>query len=57
MFEKQTGIFEPIDGIVGLSRNEPFMIRGDNENTTGPLFVENLATAGLISEDKFSFYF
>ena len=57
MFQKQSGISEPIDGILGLSRNAPFIIAGNNENTSGPLFVENLADANLISENKFTFYF
>lgn len=58
LFDSQVGIREPIDGILGLSRNNAFYIQGDGaENTSGPLFVEHMAAEGIIAADKFSFYF
>ena len=57
MFEQQSGIAEPIDGILGLSRNNAFHIAPDQGNMTGPLYIETLAKDGLVSEDKFSFFF
>jgi len=57
MFEQQSGIREPIDGILGLSRNNAFHIAPDRGNMTGPLFIERLAKEGFVTEDKFSFYF
>ena len=57
LIEKQTGINEPIDGIMGMSRNNPFHISPGAPNTTGPLYVEHLAKNGIIGENLFSFYF
>lgn len=57
LIDSQTGISEPIDGILGLSRNAPFYIAQNNENTSGPLLTEHLFDAGQITADKFSFYF
>ena len=42
---------------MGMSRNKPFHIQPENGNTSGPLYVEHLYKAGIIGEDKFSFYF
>ena len=42
---------------MGLARNKPFHISPEQGNTTGPLYVEKMTEAGLISENKFSFYF
>lgn len=42
---------------MGMSRNKPFHISPGDGNTSGPLYVEHLASAGVIGEDKFSFYF
>ena len=56
MITSQTGISEPIDGILGLSRNEGFALN-PGSRSTGPLFVEHLYEDGIIKEDKFSFYF
>jgi len=55
--ESQVGIREPIDGILGMSRNKPFFLAPEEGNQTGPLYIENLANAGVISTNKFSFYF
>lgn len=57
MIEGQRGIAEPIDGILGLSRNNPFHLALDQGNTSGPLFIENLYDQGSINANKFSFYF
>lgn len=53
----QRGIQEPIDGILGMSRNNAFYINKDAGNTTGPLLMETLARKEVINADKFSFYF
>ena len=42
LINTQKGLDEPIDGILGLSRNAPFYIAPDNGNTSGPLYVENM---------------
>ena len=42
---------------MGMSRNKPFHISPEAGNTSGPLYVEHLYNAGIIGEDKFSFYF
>ena len=39
LIESQTGIKEPIDGIMGLARNKPFHISPEHGNVTGPLYV------------------
>lgn len=57
MIESQRGIAEPIDGILGLSRNNAFHIAPDRGNMSGPLLIEQLAKEGVINADKFSFYF
>ena len=57
LISKQQGIGEPIDGILGLSRNNPFILAPEKGNITGPLFIEKLADAEVINANKFSFYF
>lgn len=57
LIESQRGLSEPIDGILGLSRNNAFYMAPERGNTSGPLYVEALYDAGLINENKFSFYF
>ena len=57
LIDSQVGIAEPIDGILGLSRNAPFYVAPEAGNTSGPLLVEHLAAEGHITADKFSFYF
>ena len=47
---------EPFDGIIGLARNKPFLMGVNNETTTvGPLFVDALSNAKVISDNRFSF--
>lgn len=57
LIDSQTGISEPIDGILGLSRNNAFHIAPNRGNTSGPLYVEKLHAAGSIDANKFSFFF
>ena len=57
LIDSQVGIAEPIDGILGLSRNAPFYVAPEAGNPSGPLLVEHLAEANIIGADKFSFYF
>lgn len=57
LISEQRGIREPIDGILGLSRNNGFHVNPTRGNTTGPLLMETLAYKGIIDADKFSFYF
>jgi hypothetical protein len=40
-----------------MSRNKPFHIAPEQGNQSGPLYVENLAAAGVIPQNMFSFYF
>lgn len=40
-----------------MSRNKPFYLAPEEGNQTGPLYMEALATASVISTNKFSFYF
>jgi hypothetical protein len=42
---------------MGMARNNPVHVAPENGNTTGPLYVEALAKAGVIPDNKFSFYF
>jgi len=57
LVEEQIGLAEPLDGIIGLARNEPFHIAQEAGNIAGPLLIEALAEKGAISTKKFSFYF
>ena len=57
LIDSQVGISEPIDGILGLSRNAPFYVNAEAGNISGPLLVEHLAAENIIGADKFSFYF
>ena len=55
--EEQIGIREPIDGILGMARNQPLHIAPEEGNNTGPLYVEHLHSQGIVTDNKFSFYF
>ena len=55
LISKQTGIREPIDGILGLSRAKDVFAE-DPSRKLGPLYVQYLRNAGLISSNTFSFY-
>ena len=47
---------EPIDGFLGLARNNPFYLRPEDGINRGPSFIMALENAGLISEETFSIY-
>ena len=52
----QTGLREPFDGIVGLSRNiQPILAPEGTEMEIGPILPDFLAKAGVISDNRFSF--
>ena len=55
--DEQRGLREPIDGILGMSRNRPFFLAPGEGNQTGPLYIEALYNADVILANKFSFYF
>ena len=57
LIDSQIGIAEPIDGILGMSRNNAFHIIPGSYNDSGPLYIEKLHEAGSIDANKFSFYF
>ena len=48
LIDSQVGIAEPIDGILGLSRNNAFHVAPEGGNTSGPLLVEHLAAENVI---------
>ena len=55
--ESQKGLSEPIDGIMGMARNNPFHIAPLNDSQAGPLYVEKLKENGIIDENMYSFYY
>ena len=55
MINSQTGIREPIDGILGLSRDRPFLL-GDGSHIPGPLYVKALKTNDFTTENTFSIF-
>lgn len=57
LINRQKGISEPVDGILGMSRNKPFYLAPEGGNKSGPLYVEALYNSKVISENKFSFFF
>ena len=56
LIEQQTGLKEPVDGVLGMARNRPQYLAPELGNPTGSLYFLKLATDGVISEHKFSFY-
>ena len=56
LIDSAQGISEPIDGIMGLAQGHPVLIAPDARGS-GPLYVEALYNDGIISANKFSFYF
>ena len=56
LIETQSGLKEPVDGIMGLARNKPQHLAPEKGNVTGPLYIEKLVEEGIISQNKFSFY-
>ena len=58
MISEQNGLLEPIDGVFGLARNNPFYLgKGDDKDKTtrGPSYMMALENANLISQNTFSF--
>ena len=53
----QDGMEEPVDGNVGMARNEPFFFKNSSESATQKLYVEALVESDIIPVNKFSFYF
>ena len=56
----QTGIREPIDGILGMSRGGNYFYMVDllrKEGDAATLYVDKMFDDGLITERTFSFYF
>lgn len=51
------GLKEPIDGVLGLARNEPYYLADVGEVLRGPSVLKALDNAGIIEEDTFSFHF
>lgn len=54
MIEQQMGLFEPIDGVLGLARNKPFLLSGESEVVRGPSLMNALSNANRIPENTFS---
>ena len=55
---EQTGIVEPVDGILGMSRNSEWRNSDPSakgERTIGPLFVEAMVEEGIIDDNIFTF--
>ena len=54
---QQEGLVEPVDGVMGMARNNQFMNSdSDADHSVGPLFVEALYNDGVIDEYSFSFF-
>ena len=56
LISQQTGLNPPIEGILGMSMNAPFMLAPDSDIEVGPLYVEALVKDSLIPAPQFSFY-
>lgn len=53
----QEGLVEPVDGVLGMARNKPFLYSdSDSTQSIGPLFVEAMVNEEIIDENTFSFY-
>ena len=57
LIEEQVGLKEPIDGLMGMARNNKYHLLPEVGDIVGPLYVEALYENGLIPENKFSFFF
>ena len=55
--EEQEGLREPIDGILGLAREYPFILAPEEETKTGVNYIKALAEADIIPANEFAFYF
>lgn len=56
LIKDQDGLDEPVDGILGLSRNHPHFLTQEKGNRRGPSYMMGLKNAKLISENTFSFF-
>ena len=56
LIEYQSGLNEPMDGILGLSRDNPAYLDPSSGNQTGPLFIEKLWKDGIISDPIFAMH-
>ena len=52
----QTGIREPIDGILGMARGGNYFYLGDLTRQSGPLYIDAMIQDRLIKTRVFSFY-
>ena len=56
LIEYQSGLNEPMDGILGLARDNPAYLDPRSGNQTGPLFFEKLWKDGIISDPIFALH-
>jgi hypothetical protein len=56
LINEQTGLNPPIEGILGLSMNQPFLLAPEGETEVGPLYIEYLVSQGDIPAAQFCFY-
>ena len=56
LIENQEGLNEPIDGILGLARDNPAYLAPNEGNQTGPLFIDHLWKDGVISDPIFALH-
>lgn len=54
LISAQDGLKEPIDGILGLARNEPFYLAKSKKANRGPSYVAALKNADVITSSTFS---
>ena len=52
----QTGLTPPIEGIMGMSLNNTFLM-SEQTYEVGPLYIDALTKAGQIPANQFSMYF
>ena len=58
LISSQKGIVEPIDGILGLSRDDPLILAEEGtQQKYADLYVRAMVRQGLITEPTFSFFF
>ena len=52
---EQEGLRDPVDGVLGLSRNKPFFLSRGQGTNRGPSYLMAMENSNLISERSFSF--
>lgn len=52
---QQEGLKDPVDGVLGLARNQPFYLNREEGINRGPSYMMALENANLISQNTFSF--